>query len=37
MCQMSPQTNIPENQANILIPIAWLDKIPLFLFWQLKK
>ncbi len=26
-----------EEEANISVPIKWLNKIPLFLFWELEK
>jgi hypothetical protein len=26
-----------EEQAAIYIDIAWMQKIPIFLFWELKK
>ncbi|WP_160687690.1 class I SAM-dependent methyltransferase [Clostridium sp. C2-6-12] len=26
-----------DEQANVSVPISWLQKIPLFLFWELKK
>lgn len=26
-----------DEQAKISVPLAWLQKIPLYLYWKLKK